>query len=446
VPDLFETAPRVLSVTELTHAVRGLLETGIGGVWVEGEVCNHRRQASGHQYFNLKDDKCVLACVLFHRPYLRLRQAQLSDGMLVHVRGELTVYEARGQYQLNVSLVQAAGAGMLQAKFEALKKKLAAEGLFDPARKKPLPKFPRVIGVITSPSGAALRDMLTILQRRAPWLRVVIHPVKVQGEGAAGEIAAAVDEFQLAGVLPEVDILVVCRGGGSAEDLWQFNEEILARAIYRSAIPVVSAVGHEIDFTICDFVADLRAPTPSAAAELVAPDGAELEKRFLQIALQLQRKASSRLEEGRARLASAARAIREPRIDERWQRADLASEALRRAAKARLAELKQQVLSARAAMGRHRPDQIARLRRQQLAELGRQIRGCFREQLESRKTRLLHCEGLLRVLAPQATLERGFSITTNAAGEIIHSVRQAEPGAEIFTRVRDGAFASRIEE
>ncbi|MEI8342904.1 MAG: exodeoxyribonuclease VII large subunit, partial [Verrucomicrobiota bacterium] len=220
--DLFAPEPKVLSVSDLTRSVRSLLESEIGRVWVEGEIANFRKQASGHQYFTLKDDRSQVSCVLFYRPGRQLRQIPLADGMQVQVRGEMTVYEARGQYQLNVSLVQAAGVGLLQAKFEALKRKLESEGLFDQARKRSLPKFPVRIGIVTSPTGAAVRDMLNILQRRAPWVRVLVNPVRVQGDGAAEEIAAAIAEFndfeKLS--LPAVDVIVVCRGGGSAEDLW----------------------------------------------------------------------------------------------------------------------------------------------------------------------------------------------------------------------------------
>ena len=272
--------PRVYSVTEVTRAVRSALEEQIGTVWVEGEISNYRKQSSGHQYFTLKDDGSQLACVLFaaRGGSAWRKQVPLADGMQVQVRGALTVYEARGQYQLNVQLVQAGGAGLLQAKFEALKRKLEAEGLFAAERKRPLPAFPRAIALVTSPTGAALRDMLNILARRAPSVRVVIVPVRVQGEGAAEEIAAGIEQvnrFADFGIEP-VDVIVVGRGGGSAEDLWEFNEEIVARAIAASELPIVSAVGHEIDFTIADFVADLRAPTPSAAAELLTPDMAEL--------------------------------------------------------------------------------------------------------------------------------------------------------------------------
>ena len=269
----------------LTRSIRSFLETEIGLVWVEGEISNYRKQPSGHQYFTLKDAQCQLACVLFQRSAQIAQQPPLADGMQVQVRGMLTVYEARGQYQLNVNLVQAAGAGLLQAKFEALKKKLDAEGLFDAASKKTLPAFPAIIGIVTSPTGAAIRDVLNVLQRRAPWVRIVINPVRVQGEGAAAEIARAVEEFNNhhANGLPAVDVIVVCRGGGSIEDLWAFNEEVVARAIFASEIPVVSAVGHEIDFTIADFTADLRAPTPSAAAELVVPDAETLMRHLGQL-------------------------------------------------------------------------------------------------------------------------------------------------------------------
>src|SRR5581483_1677226 len=337
-PDLFsaepppQKGPRIFSVSELTRSVRVCLENAIGEVWVQGEICNHRKQSSGHQYFGLKDERALLSCVLFYKN--SLRQPALSDGMLVQARGDLTVYEARGQYQLVVNLVQAAGVGLLQAKFEALKRKLDAEGLFASERKKALPKFPRTIGIVTSPAGAAIRDMLNILARRAPWVRIVINPVRVQGAGAAAEMAVAVREFNESAQLPPMDVIVVCRGGGSAEDLWEFNEEILARAIFASRIPVVSAVGHEIDFTISDFVADLRAPTPSAAAELIVPEAADLQRRFAQFSMRIQRELTNCLAKWKSDLAALARSplFREPRklLAESSQRIDSAEEFLHR--------------------------------------------------------------------------------------------------------------------
>ena len=267
-------ALKVMTVSQLTRRIRTLLERQLGSVRVEGELSNVRRQGNGHTYFTLKDETAQLACVLF-RGYAHAGMPALTDGSQVQAAGELTVYEPRGQYQLIVHDIEAAGAGVLQARFEALKRKLAAEGLFDAARKRVLPGFPRCLALVTSPSGAAVRDLLNILGRRAPWIRVLVFPVRVQGGGACQEIAQALTTLArpLGGGLPQPDVIVLARGGGSIEDLWCFNEEEVARAIAASPIPVVSAVGHEIDFTIADFVADLRAPTPSAAAELIAPDG-----------------------------------------------------------------------------------------------------------------------------------------------------------------------------
>src|SRR5437588_225674 len=278
--DLFQQTSRVLSVTELTRSIRGTLETKFGAVWVQGEVSNYKLHPSGHQYFTLKDARAQIACVIFRNTMAPLRQP-LADGAHVQVFGNVSVFEARGQYQISVQIVQPFGQGALQAKFEALKRKLEAEGLFDPARKRALPKFPKRIGIVTSPSGAAIRDVLNVLRRRAPWLSILINPVRVQGIGAAQEIAVAIRELATPNEnFAPVDLIVLTRGGGSMEDLWEFNEEIVARTIASVEVPVVSAVGHEIDFTICDFVADLRAPTPSAAAELIVPDIIDLRRRI----------------------------------------------------------------------------------------------------------------------------------------------------------------------
>lgn len=452
--DLFASTPKILTVTELTRSVRSFLETEIGEVWVEGEVSNYRRQASGHQYFTLKDEKCQLACVLFYRPALALRQVPLADGMQVQVRGQMTVYEARGQYQLNVNLVQSGGVGLLQAKFEALKRKLEAEGLFDPARKKKPPEFPAVIGIVTSPTGAAIRDMLNILQRRAPWIRIVINPVRVQGEGAAEEIAAAVKELnseefcRQAGDLPRPDVIVVCRGGGSAEDLWEFNEEIVARAIFASEIPVVSAVGHEIDFTISDFVADLRAPTPSAAAELIAPDAAALVRHFAQLRQRAQRRLADEIAQRRERLAFIERGVlfRETarRVSEGRQRVDYFEEALHRTAREKLSNGKQRLAASSAALRQHRPDQIAQLKRQQIAALRERMGERLSARVQLQRHRLDRVASLLCVLAPEATLKRGYSITTDAAGKLIRSVKEMTPGKTIRTQVADGSVNSTV--
>jgi exodeoxyribonuclease VII large subunit len=258
----------ILSVTEITRRIKGVLEMGFSEVWVQGEISNCKNHSSGHLYFTLKDGGASLSAVMW-----RSRVAQLlfrpNDGMKVIVWGNITVYEPRGNYQIDCLQIQPVGIGELQLAFDRLKQKLSAEGLFDEAHKKPLPEYPQKIGIVTSPTGAAIQDMLNILARRFPALEVIVAPVKVQGIGAAEEIAEAIQDLNS---LSDIDVIIVGRGGGSLEDLWAFNEEVVARAIYSSRIPIVSAVGHEIDFSISDFVADLRAPTPSAAAELVVRD------------------------------------------------------------------------------------------------------------------------------------------------------------------------------
>jgi len=308
--DFFQQTSKVFTVGELTRQIRGILETRFGAVWVQGEISNYKLHPSGHQYFTLKDQRAQIACVIWRDTMLPPRQP-LVDGTQVQVYGTVTVFEARGQYQLNVQILQPRGLGLLQAKFEALKRKLQAEGLFAPERKRPLPKFPRRIGIVTSPTGAAIRDMLNVLRRRAPWLQILISPVRVQGSGAAQEIAVAIRELATPNEAWEpLDLIVVTRGGGSIEDLWEFNEEIVARAIFNSTVPIVSAVGHEIDFTICDFVADLRAPTPSAAAELIVPDIIDLHRRIDGCARGLARQLLNRVRDAQQRLDHAREILR----------------------------------------------------------------------------------------------------------------------------------------
>ncbi|MGH7496440.1 MAG: exodeoxyribonuclease VII large subunit [bacterium] len=283
------TTRDVLTVSELTRHVKLLLENELPPVWVTGEISNFKRHDSGHFYFSLKDEGAQIPCVMWAGRNRGLNFMP-HDGMQVLVHGQITVYEKRGYYQLEIWQLQRAGIGALQAAFEQLKKRLAQEGLFDPAHKVSLPPFPQRVGLVTSPTGAAIRDLISVLRRRWPSMKIILRPVRVQGKGAAEEIAAAIAEFNAYG---EVDLLIVGRGGGALEDLWPFNEEIVARAIYASTLPVISAVGHEIDFSISDFVADVRAATPSVAAEMAAPDAAEMQRALRQQArrmlLHLQR-------------------------------------------------------------------------------------------------------------------------------------------------------------
>ncbi len=442
---------RVLSVTDVTRSIRGLIEAAFDEVWVQGEVSNFRQQSSGHQYFTLKDAECQLACVQFARGGTWRKSVPLQDGMLVQARGRLTVYEARGQYQMVVSSVQAAGAGLLQAKFEALKRKLAAEGLFDEEHKRLLPKFPRAIGIVTSPTGAALRDMLNILARRAPWLRVIISPARMQGDGAAADVTAAMDALhRLAseGSAP-IDVIVIARGGGSIEDMWEFNDERLARAIAASPIPVVSAIGHEIDFTIADFVADLRAPTPSAAAELIAPDTEEILRVLSQRAQVLRRHILAALDSARAQLAGLARSalFREPtqRLEQAAQRLDTADQALTRSTTARISDLRTRIATAESALRHHRPDQQLALLRERLASLSTRLAERAARHLQRHRDRTTRVAEMLRLLSPKSTLKRGYNLATDATGRLIRSVTGLAEGSVLITEFADGKAESIVQ-
>lgn len=315
-----ETQTKIYTVSELTRQVRGILEGNFGEVWVAGEISNFRSPGSGHFYFTLKDEAAQLLAVMFRGANAKLA-FKPEDGLKVVCHGRLSVYEARGQYQIIVDACEPKGIGALQLAFEQLKKKLQAEGLFDPRRKKRLPFLPQKIGVVTSPTGAAIRDILNILGRRFPDIGVLLVPVRVQGDGAAGEIAEAI---QALNARDDIDVMIVGRGGGSLEDLWAFNEEAVARAIFASRIPVISAVGHEIDFTIADFVADVRAPTPSAAAELVVPRKEDLGAQVAELSRQLHQAIGLDLKEKGRRWQELRQALKDPtlRFADWFQRVD----------------------------------------------------------------------------------------------------------------------------
>jgi exodeoxyribonuclease VII large subunit len=423
--ELFPQASKVFTVSELTRSIRGTLEAKFGAVWVQGEISNYKLHPSGHQYFTLKDQRAQISCVIWRDTMAPPRQP-LVDGAQVQVYGTVTVFEARGQYQLNVQILQPRGIGLLQAKFEALKRKLEAEGLFAPERKRPLPKFPRRIGIVTSPSGAAIRDMLNVLRRRAPWLQILINPVRVQGTGAGQEIAVAIRELATRSeAWRPVDLIVVTRGGGSIEDLWEFNEEIVARAIFHSAVPIVSAVGHEIDFTICDFVADLRAPTPSAAAELIVPDINDVQRRVDSCARSLARQLLNRVRDAQQRL-------------------DHARETLQRCLAHKIDSYKRGLLHITRALQARSPSRELMMRRDRLADLHRRLIACPGRLLENARHRFQRIEGILRVLGPDATLRRGYSITMNERGKIIRTTAAVRSKMKIRTRVSDGEFGSEI--
>ncbi len=412
---------KVYKVAELTRLVRAVLESELGEVWVEGELSNVRKPASGHWYFTLKDASAQLRCVLF-RGDRNGALAQPEDGLKVRVFGRITVYEAGGQYQLVARKLKAAGRGDLQAAFEALKEKLRREGLFEAARKRPLPRLPRHIGVVTSPTGAAIRDIFSVLLRRFPNIHLLLAPVKVQGPGAAEEIAAALDALNARGGL---DALIVGRGGGSLEDLWPFNEEIVARAIARSAIPVISAVGHEIDFTISDFVADLRAPTPSAAAELVIGRKADFEREISGLFDRLVGALRRRALEFRSRFDRAAGSyvFREP--------GNIAARGRDRLARLGLqmtTELRRAVAAAQ----------------QRVDESDFRLAACMREACRARALVLRGHEAQLQALSPLAVLERGYSMTLGPDGRVIRSPSDVSAGDRISTRLARGTIESEV--
>jgi exodeoxyribonuclease VII large subunit len=446
--DFFQQASKVFTVGELTRQIRGALETRFGAVWVQGEVSNYRPQPSGHRYFTLKDQRAAISCVVF-RNTLPPTAPPIADGAQVQLYGSVSVFEARGQYQLNVQILQTRGAGLLQAKFEALKRKLEADGLFDSARKRPLPKFPRRVGIVTSSSGAAIRDMLNVLRRRAPNVEVLISPVRVQGVGAAAEIATAIRELAAPNkAWDQIDLIVIARGGGSIEDLWEFNEEIVARAIFHSAIPIVSAVGHEIDFTIADFVADLRAPTPSAAAELIVPDVTDLARRVNELENCLRKYLRNFIQQSLTRLRylserTLARELMQRMRDGR-QQLDLNADSLRR-------RLNQVIVDARAALSSraqslktHDPKRELAVCRTRVADLEHRVVMQLPRLLQNARQRFERVEGILRAVGPEATLRRGYSITKDSAGKVIQTVAAARPKSKIRTRVADGEFESEV--
>ena len=434
----FGPTRKIFSISELSREIKDLLERQYSDVWVAGEVSNFRPAASGHLYFTLKDATAQLRAVCF-RNQARYLKFKPQDGIAVIARGHLSVYEARGEYQLYVEYLEPAGLGALQLAFEQLKQKLAAEGLFETARKKPLPVLPRTIGVVTSPTGAVIRDILRVLRRRFRNMSVLLYPVKVQGEGAAEEIVEGVTFFNRE---QNVEVIIVARGGGSLEDLWAFNEEVVARAIAASGIPVISAVGHETDFTIADFVADLRAPTPSAAAELVVHRKqdfiAELENRARHMAqmirLQLS-EARQRLTELRMHHAFQTVATR---IAERAQQVDDGVASLDRSMRSRLNEARQEWLRASAGVVRYDFRRLLGLKRAALDDRWGRFDSAFRRFLTERQTRLAHGEAILKERNPLGLLQRGYSVTRDAAGKIVRDAEAVALGSDISIRLARG--------
>ena len=397
--DSLKDGRRIYTVSQLNRQSRLLLESRLAGVWVEGEISNFKHHSSGHIYLTLKDESSQISAAFFSQ-YQRGLKFQLKDGLKVLAFCRVSIYEARGQYQLYIERVEPQGVGALQLAFQQLKERLAKEGLFSEERKRPIPKFPKTVGVITSPTGAAIYDILNVVNRRFCGTHVLLYPVKVQGDGAAEEIAAAIKVMNEQG---EAEVLIVGRGGGSLEDLWAFNEEPVARAVFGSRIPVISAVGHEIDWSICDLVADLRAPTPSAAAELVVSSRIELQERLRDRKARLVFSINGILKGYQTKLGdlAASSAFRQPRyLLDQW-------------------------------MGRW-------------DECGRRIQNAFRGVLAMKNQAFQNRVGRLNALNPLAILERGYSVVMGPSGEVIRRPKDVSVGDEITTRLYQGRLISQV--
>lgn len=402
-PELSDWRNKVPSVSQLTRRLRGHIENAFFDVWVKGEISNFKKPVSGHAYFNLKDSNAQLRAVMFRGSLSKLK-FELKDGMEILLHGTISVYEARGDYQLVADTAEPVGAGALQMAFEQLKAKLQAEGLFDPKHKKQLPTLPKRIGVITSPTGAVVRDILTVLSRRFNEREILIIPTSVQGEKAAPEIVAALksaEEWNKTYPKRALEVLILGRGGGSLEDLWPFNEEIVARAIFNCSIPIISAVGHEVDITISDFVADLRAPTPSAAAEIVLPRKDDLVSLVRQQQLRLKTIVTKYLMQLRLHVGHLGNRLLDPRERIRHM-------------KEKFQTLQQKLFSS------------------------------FMNRLTLHRKRIESQIQMLHSLSPLQVLCRGYSLTRTAEKKIIHSVKEVSPGQMIVTQLHDGEFFSEI--
>jgi exodeoxyribonuclease VII large subunit len=441
-----ETRRDIYTVSRLNRETRLLLYGHFASLWVEGELSNLAQPASGHWYFTLKDAEAQVRCAMF-RPQTRMVGFSPRNGDHVLVRAQVGLYEPRGDFQLVVEFMEPAGFGALQQAFEALKRKLAAEGLFDAAHKKPLPRLPERIGVVTSPTGAALRDILTVLKRRFPSIPVLVYPAKVQGADAPGELRRALG---LAAERAECDVLILTRGGGSLEDLWAFNDEGLARAIHACPIPVVSGIGHEIDFTIADFVADLRAPTPSAAAEAVSPDSSEWLERLVRLENRLGQRLQSRLAHDRRVLT-----FLEKRLDtqhpkrrlQAWmQRLDELESRLHRTLRTRIETGRERLAVRMARLERRHPaGQLGPLG-DRVLQLHARLRAAVSRRLEMQGNRLAQASRALETVSPLSTLQRGYAIARRQRdGQILRAARDIRPGERMETRLAEGTLVSVVE-
>ena len=441
IPDS-EKSSRVIGVGELNRLAKELIERNLPLMWVAGEISNFMRAASGHCYFSLKDAQAQVRCVMF-RHKAQMRDWMPANGMQIEVRALPSFYEARGEFQLNVETMRRAGLGALYAAFEKLKARLQAEGLFDAAAKQPLPRFPRAIGIVTSPQAAALRDVLTTIKRRMAAIPVIVYPTPVQGDGAGGKIAAAI---AVADARAECDVLILCRGGGSIEDLWAFNEEVVARAIHRCALPVISGVGHETDFTIADFVADVRAPTPTAAAQLASPDREELRQQVGHLYQRLRRVMERALERRMQQLDTLARRLTHPGENIAGQLRQLGHLASRlRGAWAHAAADRQWQLRDMAQQLRARRPDFSALVTQQRS-LGQRLASAAGHRVDALQAGVTSLAAQLEQLNPRAVFERGYSIVETADGKIVRDSARLRRDEEVKLTFAQGWATAQVKD
>ncbi|KFI23544.1 exodeoxyribonuclease VII large subunit [Nitrosococcus oceani] len=434
----------IYTISRLTREARHILEGSFPLLWIEGEISNLSRPSSGHFYFTLKDKIAQIRCAMF-RNRNRLLGFSLEEGMQVLARVQVGLYEARGEFQLIVEYLEEAGDGALRRAFEALKQRLSAEGLFAAAHKHSLPILPQRIGIITSPSGAAIRDILSVLKRRFPAVPVLIYPTPVQGEGAFQRIAAAIAKAEQHRAC---DLLILARGGGSLEDLWAFNEEALARVIYHCPLPIICGVGHEIDFTIADFTADQRAPTPSAAAEMAVPDSREWYRNFLNLEQRLKLLFQQHLRHRRQLLENLTKRLRHPhiRLQEGIQQVDELEQRLERAWTHLNRKRFHQLGGLSIQLQRLNPAQHLKAYHLRLRELNRRLPTCQQQRLGQQQMRLEMVQRALHAVSPQATLERGYAIVTGPKGIVLRKASQVQPGAKIEARLAEGHIRGEVTE
>ena len=441
--------PTPVSVSEINRRAKSLLENSLGEVCIEAEIGTFSKPSSGHWYFSLKDDRAQLSCAMFRRANMRVRfEPKVGDSVIV--RGLLSIYEARGNYQLMVDHMEASGDGALQRALEALKQKLQSESLFDQDRKKAIPLHCERIGVITSPTGAAVEDIISVLGRRSPSSHIAIYPVQVQGAGSAEQIAEAIDaaNAQVTSGERELDVLIVGRGGGSLEDLWAFNEEVVARAIARSEVPIVSAVGHEIDYSISDLVADLRAATPSQAAELVTRDSHEWLQRIDTAVAQLESLTARILRDHRQRTENLTARLRHPSQQLALLQNKIAANKDRATAliQNRLAANKHPIAQLNTRLQSASPSRLLKQRQETINSLSSGLPGQMAKVLRDNRRQVEHLSTLLETLGPSATLKRGYAIVTDESGKVVRSTQQVEQGNSIAVALDDGQLRAIVEE